>query len=43
MSASHTNLVASHYCPVGSARVFPLDVRRLRNFWLADVSRDGRI
>ena len=43
MNASHTDLSARHYCPVGSARLFPLDVRCLCNLWLADVSRDGRI
>lgn len=43
MNASHSDLVACHYCPVGSARLLPLDLRRIRKLWLADVSRDDRI
>jgi len=43
MNASHSDLVACHYCPVGPARLLPLDIRRIRKLWLADVSRDGRI
>ena len=43
MNASHSDLVACHYCPVGPARLLPLDIRRIRILWLADVSRDGPI